>query len=126
MSSRFLRAPLGATLAIVAMGALPAIAADETRIALPTAEMTEKTQALGLSVGNTYACAADDEARAVIEEEAHLIFDLILKDVGSALAWSFATGAGYGASLPTAEMDCAALAESWQEIRADFGIEDVE
>ncbi|MEM9762605.1 MAG: hypothetical protein AAF968_08870, partial [Pseudomonadota bacterium] len=61
-----------------------------------------------------------------VEDEMRLFLDLILKDVGSALAWSFATGAGYGASVEEAEMDCGALAESWQEIRADFGIEDVE
>ncbi|MEL6575999.1 MAG: hypothetical protein AAFU72_07635 [Pseudomonadota bacterium] len=119
-------AAIGAFIIAASIGAMPALAEEETRIALPTEEMTEKTQALGLSVGNTYACATDDAARALIEEEAHLIFDLILKDVGSALAWSFATGAGYGASVEQAEMDCDALAESWQEIRADFGIEDVE
>ncbi|MEM7498213.1 MAG: hypothetical protein AAF371_09510 [Pseudomonadota bacterium] len=112
---------LTASLLLPSVASSGAAMADEAAPG-PREEMRERTQALGLSVGNTYACHDDADMRDAIEEEAHLIFDLILKETGSDMAWAFATGAGYGASLPAAEMDCAALANSWQEIRADFGI----
>ncbi|MEO0821637.1 MAG: hypothetical protein AAF074_14575 [Pseudomonadota bacterium] len=90
-----------------------------------TEEMREKTRSLGFTVGNQFACA-EAAARETIEEEAHIIFDFMLKDVGSNIAWVFATAAGYGASVQKTEIDCAETAKNWAEIRADFGIEDGE
>ncbi len=94
--------------------ALPAAAQDAQ-------EMQQKTRELGLSVGNAYVCQPED-ARAAFESEWMLMYDMILMDAGSRLAFVFATASGYGASLPKEELDCAALAESWAATRGDFGL----
>lgn len=91
----------------------------------PTADddaaMKAKTRALGVSVGQTYACA-DEAGRAELEAEAHLLFDFIMKDVGSDLAWVFATSAGFGAAAEAATLDCPKLAQGWAKTRDDFGL----
>jgi hypothetical protein len=84
-------------------------------------EMQRKTRELGLSVGNAYVCMAEGE-RAGFETDWKLIYDMILMDAGSNLAFVFATSSGYGASLPLDRLDCDALAESWAATRADFGL----
>lgn len=96
--------------------ALPAAAQEEAD------EMQRKTRALGLSVGNAHVCL-DSEARAAFEADWKLIYDMILMDAGSNLAFVFATSSGYGASLPMDRLDCDALAESWAATRADFGLD---
>ncbi len=87
-------------------------------------EMRDKTRSLGYSIGNTYACT-EDAAKDAFEAEAHVIFDMILKDVGSDLAFVYATAAGYGASLAREDLDCARLFENWGQVREEFGLADV-
>lgn len=96
-------------------------------LALPAAataaedEMQRKTRELGLSVGNAHVCLEEGE-RPAFESDWKLIYHMILMDAGSSLAFVFATASGYGASLPKADLDCAALAEGWETTRADFGL----
>jgi len=84
-------------------------------------EMQRKTRELGLSVGNAYVCTGK-EARPAFEADWKLMFDMILMDAGSNLAFVFATASGYGASLAKDNLDCTKLAESWATIRSDFGL----
>jgi hypothetical protein len=104
----------GAALAALCL-ALPATA-QETED-----EMQRKTRELGLSVGNAYVCI-DEGERAAFETDWKMMYDMIVMDAGSDLAFVFATSSGYGASLPKAELDCTALAEGWEQTRADFGL----
>ncbi|MEO0823371.1 MAG: hypothetical protein AAF074_23510 [Pseudomonadota bacterium] len=87
----------------------------------PDAALRDQTRSLGLSVGNHYACV-EGPARDALQEDTLVIFDLILKDVGSDLAFIYAASAGYGASLPAGELDCEKLAESWSKIKTHFGL----
>ena len=104
-----------------ALAALPASA-----LPIPAAaqegreEMQDKTRELGLSVGNVFVCLEGSE-RAAFQQDWQMMFDMILKDVGSDLAFVFATTSGYGASLPRGELDCAALEESLARTRDAFG-----
>jgi hypothetical protein len=84
-------------------------------------EMQRKTRELGLSIGNTHVCTEGEE-RERLKTDWQMIYDVILKDVGSDLAFVFATASGYGASLPRDALDCAALRESWRRTREDFGL----
>lgn len=104
----------GAALAAICL-CLPAEAQEASD------DMQRKTRELGLSVGNAYACTGE-EARAAFETDWKMMYDMILMDAGSNLAFVFATSSGYGASLAKDRLDCAALAESWATIRADFGL----
>ena len=104
------------------IAALAAAMLAHTAVAQDVAdEMQRKTRELGLSVGNAYVCQREAE-RAAFRADWKLIHDMILMDAGSNLAFVFATSSGYGASLPRAELDCEALAESWAATRADFGL----
>jgi len=105
---------LGAALAAVCL-ALPAAAQEAED------EMQRKTRELGLSVGNAYVCVGESE-RAAFETDWKMMYDMIVMDAGSSLAFVFATSSGYGASLPKEDLDCAALAEGWEQTRADFGL----
>lgn len=106
---------------LLALGLVGGAHAQSAGALPPSEEMTTKVRELGWSVGNTFACA-DETMREEIEADAHVIFDLMLKDVGSDLGWTFATSAGFAASMDKAELDCPKHAETWQQIRSDFGL----
>lgn len=106
------RIALGAACAALLCGA--AVAQEDE------SEMQRKTRELGLSIGNTYVCVRGED-REALQADWQAMFDLILKDVGSDLAFVFATASGYGASLPLGDLDCAALRESWMRARKEFG-----
>lgn len=101
-------------IALIALIALPAFGQENS-------EMTEKTKSLGIAVGNAYACTAA-EGRERMDEEVHLLFDLILKDAGSDLAFAYATSTGYGAHFSPETLDCPAVLENWEKSRVEFGL----
>jgi hypothetical protein len=59
-------------------------------------------------------------------EQSHYLFNLILQDMGSDLAFVYASGIGYGASLSKDKLDCPALLEQWEEIREDYELKEAE
>jgi hypothetical protein len=81
--------------------------------------MEMKVRKLGLAIGNAYACT-EKEKRQAFKGESHHLFDLILQDVGSDLAFVYATSLGYGSSLATAKLDCPKLLKQWEELREDY------
>ena len=83
--------------------------------------MADKVRSLALAIGNAYACTPEEE-RPTFKEEAHHLFDLILQDVGSDLAFLYATGLGYGSAVEAAEIDCPAMLEQWEGIRTDYDL----
>ncbi|MEM6421175.1 MAG: hypothetical protein AAF698_01205 [Pseudomonadota bacterium] len=87
-------------------------------------EMRDKTRDLGIAMGNIYACADEDAARAQMRDDANFIFDLLLKDAGSDMAFVFAVNAGAGTAASADTLDCAALKETHSQILEEFGIEE--
>ena len=81
--------------------------------------MERKVRRLGLSIGEAFACTGEKE-REVFKEEAHHLFDLIIQDVGSDLAYTYATALGVGSKQPKDELDCPARLKNWNEIREDY------
>ena len=81
--------------------------------------MERKVRRLGLSIGEAFACTGEKE-REVFKEEAHHLFDLIIQDVGSDLAYTYATALGVGSKQPKGELDCPARLKNWNEIREDY------
>lgn len=84
-------------------------------------EMVKKVRGLSVAIGNAYACTAEDD-RGTFKEESHHLFDLILQDVGSDMAFLYATGIGYGAAVPADKIDCPAMLEQWEGIRTDYDL----
>lgn len=80
--------------------------------------MREKVRALGIGIGNAYVCTEEAD-RAEFKEEAQYLFDLILQDVGSDMAYIYAVGLGYGSSVSIDKLDCPDMLQQWQEIRED-------
>ena len=78
-----------------------------------------KVRALAVSIGNAYSCTAKS-SQELFKQESHHLFDLIVQDVGSDLAFVYATGIGYGSALPKDKLDCPALLKQWEEIREDY------
>ena len=81
--------------------------------------MERKIRSLGFSIGNAYACMAK-EKRQAFKGESHHLFDLIVQDVGSDLAFVYATSVGAGSGVPQAKLDCPKLLKQWEEIREDY------
>jgi len=81
--------------------------------------MERKVRRLGMSIGEAFACTGEKE-REVFEEEAHHLFDLIIQDVGSDLAFTYATALGVGSKRPKDGLDCPARLKNWEEIREDY------
>lgn len=81
--------------------------------------MERKIRNLGISIGNAYACT-EKEKRQAFKGESHHLFDLIVQDVGSDLAFVYATSIGYGSNVPKEKLDCPKLLKQWEEIRADY------
>jgi len=114
-------------LLLAATGVAAAQAADDPEIkrqvaTAPDAEdlaMERKVRNLALVIGNAYACTGK-EGRARFKEESHHLFDLILQDVGSDLAFTYATSIGIGSTAPKEKLDCPMLLKKWEEIREDY------
>ena len=83
--------------------------------------MERKVRKLALRIGNAYACT-DEKGQGAFKEEAHHLFDLIIQDVGSDLAYTYATGIGIGSAQPKEKLDCPKLLKTWQEIREDYDL----
>jgi len=118
-------------LLVAATGVATAQAADDAATerqvsATPDAEdlaMERKVRRLALRIGEAYVCT-DEKARDDFQEEAHLLFDLILQDVGSDLAYTYATGIGIGSTKSKKKLDCPAALKTWKEIREDYELEE--
>jgi len=81
--------------------------------------MEEKVRNTSIAIGNAYVCTKK-EGQQAFKQEAHLLFNLILQDVGSDLAFVYATGVGYGSSLPKEKLDCPLMLKQWEEFREDY------
>jgi hypothetical protein len=81
--------------------------------------MELKVRDLSIAIGNAYVCT-EKERQPAFKKESHLLFNLILQDVGSDLAFVYATGVGYGASLQKEKLDCPLLLKQWEEFREDY------
>ncbi|MEM6933682.1 MAG: hypothetical protein AAF526_08845 [Pseudomonadota bacterium] len=84
-------------------------------------DIKSQAQKLGLTIGQSYICL-DGEARETLKLDAQIIFDMIIKDAGSDIAFSYATSTGFGAAKPKEEVDCAKLAETLVKIRENFDL----
>ena len=81
--------------------------------------MERRVRHLGLDIGRAYACT-DEKGRQRFKEETHLLFDLIVQDVGSDLAFLYATSLGIGSTEPKEKLDCPTLLKRWEEVREDY------
>ncbi|WP_339951754.1 hypothetical protein [uncultured Albimonas sp.] len=110
------------TIAIVVGGLMACTAAAQAQTEAGDKDaMADKVRGLALAIGNAYACTAEDD-RPTFKEEAHHLFDLILQDVGSDIAFLYATGVGYGSAVAAADIDCPAMLEQWEGIRTDYDL----
>lgn len=82
-------------------------------------EMVNKIRKTATAIGNAYVCAKS-ENRDVFREEAHHLFDLILQDVGSDLAFVYAISMGHGTGQTKGNLDCPALLKQWEGLREDY------
>jgi len=105
---------LGVVIGAVVAASTVATAGDAENVA-----MERKVRRLGLSIGEAFACTGEKE-REVFEEEAHHLFDLIVQDVGSDLAYTYATALGVGSKQAKDGLDCPARLKNWEEIREDY------
>jgi hypothetical protein len=80
-----------------------------------------KVRKLAVNIGKAYACT-DKKGQEKFKEESHHLFDLIVQDVGSDLAFVYATGIGQGSMVSKEKLDCPALLKEWQEIREDYDL----
>ena len=108
------------TIAILVGGLLACTSAAQAQDA-GQGDMADKVRSLALAIGNAYACTPEDD-RPAFKEEAHHLFDLILQDVGSDLAFLYATGLGYGSAVEASEIDCPEMLEQWEGIRTDYDL----
>jgi hypothetical protein len=114
-------------LLVAATGVATAQAADDVAIkrqvaTAPDAEdlaMERKVRRLALRIGEAYVCT-NEKGRDEFEGEAQLLFDLILQDVGSDLAYTYATSVGIGSTKSKKRLDCPAVLKTWEEIREDY------
>ncbi len=83
--------------------------------------MERRVRHMSVAIGNAYACT-EKEGQKAFKEEAHHLFDLILQDVGSDLAFVYASGIGYGSSLAKDKLDCPMLLKQWEGIREDYDL----
>ncbi len=85
--------------------------------------MERRVRHLSVAIGNAYVCT-EKEGQGAFKEESHLLFDLIVQDMGSDMAFLYATGIGYGSSLPKEKLDCPTLLKQWEEIREDYELKE--
>ncbi|MEM1313458.1 MAG: hypothetical protein AAGI51_02820 [Pseudomonadota bacterium] len=111
---RMFAAALGAS--VLAGAAAPALAQDAEE-----AVIVQKIRAMAVGVGNAYACTSE-ESRDLFREESHHLFDLIVQDAGSDVAFIYAVGLGYGAAAPADVIDCERMLGHWETIRTDYDL----
>ena len=80
-----------------------------------------KVRSLAVGIGKAYACTAK-EGQDTFKEESHHLFDLIVQDVGSDLAFVYATGIGMGSTVPKEKLDCPKMLKQWEEVRDDYDL----
>lgn len=105
-----------ALVALAPAGAALAAAHEE---ADDKTKMKEEVRVAAIAIGNAYVCL-DEADREGFQSEVHHLFDLILQDVGSDVAFTYATALGYGAAVEKEDVDCPVALEQWQGMRADF------
>lgn len=115
---------LNKVLAIAAFGLWAASCAgasaqDEAAIDTP---FIDEVRDLALAIGNTYACVDDTGEQAAFRDDAHTLFDLILKDVGSNKAFLYAVSLGYGSAVPQDQLDCPKLLAQWNDMKSSFAL----
>ncbi len=119
---------LNKVLAIAAFGlwaasSSGAAAQDEALIDAP---FIDEIRDMALAIGNTYACIDDEDESAAFRDDAHTLFDLILKDVGSNKAFLYAVSLGYGSAVPKNQLDCPTLLAQWDDMKSSFALEEPE
>jgi hypothetical protein len=107
------------TISVAALGLWVAAGGIAVAADVDDKAMERKVRDISIAIGNAYACT-EMEGRKVFKGEAHQLFDLILQDVGSDLAFIYASGLGYGSSLPKDKLDCPKLLKQWEEFREDY------
>ena len=121
--------PLTRTILIGALGLLVAATGVATAQDLKDSRdaedvaMEKKVSHLALRIGKAYACT-DEKGRVEFKEEAHHLFDLIIQDVGSDIAYTYATGIGIGSTKSKKKLDCSAVLKTWKEIREDYELKE--
>jgi len=85
--------------------------------------MEQRVRDMSIAIGNAYACT-EKEGREAFKEESHLLFDLIVQDMGSDMAFLYATGIGYGSSVSKDKLDCPTLLKQWEEMREDYELKE--
>jgi hypothetical protein len=101
------------------LGLLVAVSGVATAGDAEEVAMERKVRHLALDLGKAYACT-DEKGRDEFKGEAHHLFDLIVQDVGSDLAFVYATSIGVGSTHSKEELDCPKLLKRWEEIREDY------
>ncbi|MEM6932545.1 MAG: hypothetical protein AAF526_03065 [Pseudomonadota bacterium] len=82
-----------------------------------------QTREVGVAVGQAYTCLADtDERRERMKLASKAIYNMIVHDLGSDMAYAFATSAGFGAGKPRDDARCKELAERWEAIKENFDV----
>ncbi|MEL6768148.1 MAG: hypothetical protein AAFP17_13280, partial [Pseudomonadota bacterium] len=80
----------------------------------------------GVAVGKAFTCLSEtDERREKMRLASKAIYNMILHDLGSDIAYAFATSAGYGAGQPRVDAECKALAERWEKVKENFEISEL-
>jgi len=113
------------TISIAALGLWVAVGGVAAAQDTDDKAQQRRIRDISIAIGNAYACTGK-EGRAQFKEESHYLFDLILKDMGSDLAFVYASGVGYGASLPKEKLECPTLLKQWEEIREDYELKEAE
>ena len=99
-----------------ALCAMPSLAHED--------DTEAKARHLGIAVGKTYNCIAE-ENRAAARAEFEDMFDMIYELDGKELAFIFAVGIGYGAAQDDDAADCETLLPLVNNAKAEFGLEGV-
>lgn len=112
------------TVSVAAILAATSVAADTDKDEAKD-QIVAKTREIGIQIGHNYACTADEDKEDT-SDKIQIIFDLINKDLGTDLGYTFATAAGFGAAADKSTLDCEKLAEGWAKITGEFGVDDEE
>ena len=85
-------------------------------------QFIDEIRDLALAIGNTYACIDDTEEKGAFRDDAHTLFDLMLKDAGSNKAFLYAVSLGYGSAVPQDQLDCPKLMAQWDDMKGAFAL----
>jgi len=81
--------------------------------------LQQQIRSTAIAIGNAYVCT-EKEGQQMFRTESHHLFNLILQDVGSDMAFVYATGIGYGSSVKKEKLDCPVMLKQWEEFREDY------